>query len=1027
MAAVIEHEPCYIYHVRDFQEHSQILEALSLNYGALSIVVNNGKRMNSSTQALFQPFTPLKLSLKRSKGELYFLTDYDCSESGYIFPLPQHFCAVYINELLHHLYKSQNQDIKLFGVYVSTLEAIKNNQNIELSLRIFELTLLESMGYALTLRDENQDIKLFGVYVSTLEAIKNNQNIELSLRIFELTLLESMGYALTLRDDEGLLLEKDSYYRFCFGAGFFKVDKDAMSSVIVQEESLKIAAAHSVEPNESFRSIGSMSNHTDDDSGMMFPKSKVRGRRLEDSSSYYSYNRVDSSDAYLSMAMRNGFVNEEYMQRYQDLPHDFMGPVLSGEQIRDIVRCDFVMPDSVKLAKQLTGALIERLLNGKEIVSRRLYREYAQMRNAKVRALKEQRLAQEQEKRLRAQTASVQSETVVNGCSEFSINNSSSNNTNDSHATSNASVGMQSYVHTTEEQSGKKPLYFEAYPQAQLGAENNNSNVGKEPTAPVQPVASRGYVSQFNHVHRNVPRDKDDAPDFLTEYLNNSNVGKEPTAPVQPVASRGYVSQFNHVHRNVPRDKDDAPDFLTEYLNLDSHVSGAVVQHAVQQQPETYKDNDSAISAPTPSYVGSEVEHDSLNASLSDISKSDEKAHCTQNTEEQRAATVSDLQSDVASKEDHLASKAKFTKSLETGDNNKAVDAAVPEALSGLVGEEAHNVSKAELSDAAETDDTYVVKDVAIYESQSEIAAEEDHNASKAVLLGAIESHDTDVVTEAAVSEPRSDAASEEDNLDSKSEFTKTLDTDDANKPVDDTVHEALSGSVGEEKHKASKAELSDASELEIADFINEADDTKSDRANEPHATESSESSLDIEVSKNAISDEANETPKLDAAPTKRKSRASKASSRTKKESDKQKAEEKKAKQKAALKAKAEKKKELERAKAAAKKEAEKLKAAAKREAEKAKAQAKKEAEKAKAAAKREASKIKEAEKKAAQKAKEAERRAALKERAKAKAIADAEAKEAEIDMEFAHSMLAMIDSGMKKRQRQSKKQSLEE
>lgn len=852
MAAVIEHEPCYIYHVRDFQEHSQILEALSLNYGALSIVVNNGKRMNSSTQALFQPFTPLKLSLKRSKGELYFLTDYDCSESGYIFPLPQHFCAVYINELLHHLYKSQNQDIKLFGVYVSTLEAIKNNQNIELSLRIFELTLLESMGYALT-----------------------------------------------LRDDEGLLLEKDSYYRFCFGAGFFKVDKDAMSAVIAQEESLKIAAAHKVEPNESFRPIGSMSNHTDDDSGMMFPKSKVRGRRLEDSSSYYAYNRVDTSDAYLAMAMRNGFVNEEYMQRYQDLPHDFMGPVLSGEQIRDIVRCDFVMPDSVKLAKQLTGALIERLLNGKEIVSRRLYREYAQMRNAKVRALKEQRLAQEQEKRLQAQTASVQSETVVNGGSELSINNSSSNNTNDSHATSNASVGMQSYMHTTEEQSGKKPLYFEAYPQAQLGAENDNSHVGKEPTA-----------------------------------------------SVQPVAPRGYVSQFNHVHRNVPRDKDDAPDFLTEYLNLDSHVSGAVVQHAVQQQPDTYKENDSATAEP--------------------------------------------MASDITSKHDHSASKD-------------------------------------ELSEAYKLDNTDVVINACDSESQSETVIEEDHNDSKAEVSGSTESCDLDLVMDSAVPESQSDAASKEDNLDSKSKFTKSLETDDANKTVDDTVPEALSGSVGEEEHNTSKAEVYDACELENADVTNEADDTKSDRANEPHATESSESSLDIEVSKKAISDEAHETPKLDAAPTKRKSRASKASSRTKKEVDKQKAEEKKAKQKAALKAKAEKKKELERAKAAAKKEAEKLKAAAKREAEKAKAQAKKEAEKAKAAAKREATKIKEAEKKAAQKAKEAERRAALKERAKAKAIADAEAKEAEIDMEFAHSMLAMIDSGMKKRQRQSKKQSLEE
>ena len=811
MAAVIEHEPCYIYHVRDFQEHSQILEALSLNYGALSIVVNNGKRMNSSTQALFQPFTPLKLSLKRSKGELYFLTDYDCSESGYIFPLPQHFCAVYINELLHHLYKSQNQDIKLFGVYVSTLEAIKNNQNIELSLRIFELTLLESMGYALT-----------------------------------------------LRDDEGLLLEKDSYYRFCFGAGFFKVDKDAMSAVIAQEESLKIAAAHKVEPNESFRPIGSMSNHTDDDSGMMFPKSKVRGRRLEDSSSYYAYNRVDSSDAYLSMAMRNGFVNEEYMQRYQDLPHDFKGPVLSGEQIRDIVRCDFVMPESVKLAKQLTGALIERLLNGKEIVSRRLYREYAQMRNAKVRALKEQRLAQEQEKRLQTQSASAQSETVVNGGSELSINNSSSNNANDSHATSNASVGMQSYMHKTEEQSGKKPLYFEAYPQAQLGAENDNSNVGKEPTA-----------------------------------------------PVQPVAPRGYVSQFNHVHRNVPRDKDDAPDFLTEYLKLDSQVSGAVVQHAVQHQPDNYKENDSATAEP--------------------------------------------MASDITSKHDHSASKD-------------------------------------ELSETAKLDNTDVGNVACVSESQSDTVIEEEHNASKAELSESTESCDLDLVMDPAAPESQSDVASKEDNL-------------------------------------ASKAELSDASELENADVTNEADDTKSDRVNDPTTTESSESSLDIEVSKNAISDEAHETPKLDAAPTKRKSRASKASSRTKKEADKQKAEEKKAKQKAALKAKAEKKKELERAKAAAKKEAEKLKAAAKREAEKAKAQAKKEAEKAKAAAKREAAKIKEAEKKAAQKAKEAERRAALKERAKAKAIADAEAKEAEIDMEFAHSMLAMIDSSMKKRQRQSKKQ----
>lgn len=120
MADLIENEPCYIYHVRDYQEHSQIIEALSLNYGALTIMAQGSKRANSPTKGLFQPFIPLKLSLKKSRSELYFLTGYEHAGNGFDFKMPYYFCASYINELLHHLYHNKDSDVALFGSYIET-------------------------------------------------------------------------------------------------------------------------------------------------------------------------------------------------------------------------------------------------------------------------------------------------------------------------------------------------------------------------------------------------------------------------------------------------------------------------------------------------------------------------------------------------------------------------------------------------------------------------------------------------------------------------------------------------------------------------------------------------------------------------------------------------------------------------------------------------------------------------------------------------------------------------------------------
>lgn len=305
MATLIENEPCYIYHVRDYQENSQILEAISLHYGALSIMVRGGKSQKSPTKGIFQPFTPLKLTLKPSRTDLYFLNGYEYCEEGYDFKMPYYFCAMYINELLHHLYHAKENDALLFGCYIETLEAINNKKDIETHLRHFELTLLASLGYTISPCDE-------------------------------------FGHP----------LESNERYRFCFGFGFVKYD----------ERLLRYCSSNTGK---------SYSSDLEDD-GMLFSKSKVKGRRLESSSSALHMGYECFSEEQV-----------ELLQRYQEYAQEFLGPVLTGAQIDEIISLSLKRPEAARNAKLLIGAVIGRLLQGREIVSRRLYKEYTQIKAQK--------------------------------------------------------------------------------------------------------------------------------------------------------------------------------------------------------------------------------------------------------------------------------------------------------------------------------------------------------------------------------------------------------------------------------------------------------------------------------------------------------------------------------------------------------------------------------------------------------------------------------------------------------------------
>ena len=522
MADLIENEPCYIYHVRDYQEHSQIIEALSLNYGALTIMAQGSKRANSPTKGLFQPFIPLKLSLKKSRSELYFLTGYEHAGNGFDFKMPYYFCASYINELLHHLYHNKDSDVALFGSYIETLEAI---------------------------RDKN--------------------GIESHLRNFELTLLRSLGYSLSNCDDEGALLSFKDKYRFCFGLGFVKYDEKLLSYVTSQ---YKRASSYT----SSSYTNGSSSYNSEEDDGMLFSKSKVRGRRLESNVSSRSYGV--SHMGFESFQYHNNFDPEqgELLKKYSDYLQDFLGPILDGAQIRDIIERSFALPDAARNAKLLTSSIINKLLNGREVKSRRLYREYVELKIKQKAQIQEQVQAKDA-----PQTSASQEDKQL-----------SNNQVHDSNVTVSAPTPGSDNVFdgALQETNVNTPEAYLNY-ALQSRAQANNSFIADvmnqevsqsiNGTQPVEVKAPyKRYVAQFAVKAEQTSNDYEDIPEFNAVSENNFTVENSNELLINAIATTSdSTAKLETSYQEVQSNLSD--------FNLDKAAVAKAYDHSVSaQKPE---------------------------------------------------------------------------------------------------------------------------------------------------------------------------------------------------------------------------------------------------------------------------------------------------------------------------------------------------------------------------------------------------------------------------------------------------------
>ena len=172
---------CFLLHQRSFGETSIIADVFTQKSGKISFIAKGAKKPKSKFFGYLVPFQKLKITYS-GRSELKTLTsiDRDLASNSNTFSKVS-YSLLYINELLMKLLPKDAKHEELFVLYDEFLKKINRNNNLEISLRHFELDLLDMLGYGFDYDseiDSNEPIEaeLSYVFVSERGFRKSNSS-----------------------------------------------------------------------------------------------------------------------------------------------------------------------------------------------------------------------------------------------------------------------------------------------------------------------------------------------------------------------------------------------------------------------------------------------------------------------------------------------------------------------------------------------------------------------------------------------------------------------------------------------------------------------------------------------------------------------------------------------------------------------------------------------------------------------------------------------------------------------------------
>ena len=172
---------CFLLHQRSYGETSIIADVFTQKSGKISFIAKGAKKPKSKFFGYLVPFQKLKITYS-GRSELKTLTsiDRDLASNSNTFSKVS-YSLLYINELLMKLLPKDAKHEELFVLYDEFLKKINKNNNLEISLRHFELDLLDMLGYGFDYDseiDSNEPIEaeLSYVFVSERGFRKSNNS-----------------------------------------------------------------------------------------------------------------------------------------------------------------------------------------------------------------------------------------------------------------------------------------------------------------------------------------------------------------------------------------------------------------------------------------------------------------------------------------------------------------------------------------------------------------------------------------------------------------------------------------------------------------------------------------------------------------------------------------------------------------------------------------------------------------------------------------------------------------------------------
>ena len=155
-------EPCFLLHARSFGDTSIIADVFSESSGKISIMAKGAKNPKSKFFGHLLPFSELKIMLT-GKSEMKTLTQIDSNYISQSAKGPHDlYTYLYVNELMIRLLPKGLANAELYGLYSNFVNLARADAINETSLRIFELDLLDILGYGInfdTDMHENSEFK----------------------------------------------------------------------------------------------------------------------------------------------------------------------------------------------------------------------------------------------------------------------------------------------------------------------------------------------------------------------------------------------------------------------------------------------------------------------------------------------------------------------------------------------------------------------------------------------------------------------------------------------------------------------------------------------------------------------------------------------------------------------------------------------------------------------------------------------------------------------------------------------------